>query len=56
MYAAPRSEPAAIKRVGDFSAKRVSRDWDMRNPVVAKIVTDKELPERDQSTGVKYPF
>ena len=59
VYAAPRTDPKAIKRVGDFSARRVSLAWDMQNPVVARFVTEKELPEKevpDRSTGVQYPF
>ena len=56
VYAAQRSDPTTIKKVGDFSAKRVSKEWDMRNPVVGKIVTDKVLPERGLTTGIKYPF
>ena len=56
VYAAPRSEPKAINRVGDCTARRVSREWDLRNPVVARIATDKELPVKERSTGVAYPF
>jgi len=43
VYAAPRTDPKAIKRVGEFSAKRVSSEWDLRDPVVARRVTDKML-------------
>mgnify|MGYP006104766565 CR=1 FL=1 len=43
VYSAPRAEPKAIKRVGGFEAKRLNRDWDLRDPAVAKRVTDKVL-------------
>ena len=43
VFAAPRAEPKAIKRVGGFEAKRVNRDWDLRDAAVAKRVTDKML-------------
>lgn len=54
VYATPRADPRALTRVGVFDAKRVSTQWDMRNPIVARIVTDKDLPER--STSERYPF
>ena len=43
VYSAPRAEPKAIKRVGGFEAKRLNREWDLRDPAVAKRVTDKVL-------------
>ena len=43
VFAAPRAEPKALKRVGTFSARKVTSSWDLRDPVVAKRVTDKML-------------
>ena len=44
VFAKIRSEPnSPLKKVGSFEAKRVSEDWDLRNPVVARRVTDKVL-------------
>ena len=45
VYAAPRANPKAIAKVGGFDARRVSSEWDLRNPVVARRVSDKALPE-----------
>ena len=56
VFAAPKSSPQAMQRVGAFSARRLSAEWDMRNPIVSRIVTDKVLPERATTTGVRYPF
>ena len=43
VFAAPRSEPSGLRRVGSFKAKRVSTDWDLANPSVARRVTEKML-------------
>jgi hypothetical protein len=43
VYAAPRADPKAIKRVGEFTAKKVTSAWDLRDPVVSRRVTDKML-------------
>jgi hypothetical protein len=43
VFAAPRSEPSGLRRVGSFEAKRVSTDWDLANPSVARRVTEKML-------------
>lgn len=44
VYAAPKANPKGIAKVGSFEAKRVSSDWDLRNPIIAQRVTDKVLP------------
>ena len=44
VFAAPKANPKGIAKVGGFEARRVSSEWDMRNPVIARRVTDKELP------------
>ena len=44
VYAAPRADPRALAKVGNVEARRVSSEWDLRNPVVARRVTDKALP------------
>ena len=47
VFAAPRADPkAGLRKVGFFDAKRVSNEWDMREPTVARRVTEKALPER----------
>ena len=43
VYAAPKANPKALAKVGGFEAKRVTKDWDLRDARVAKIVTDKVL-------------
>ena len=43
VFAAPRSEPSGLRRVGSFEAKRVSTDWDLANQSVARRVTEKML-------------
>lgn len=43
VYASPRSDPKAIRRVGAFDARRVNRAFDLRDPVVARRVSDKVL-------------
>ena len=43
VFAAPRSDPSGLRRVGSFTAKRVSTDWDLTNPVIARRVTEKLL-------------
>ena len=43
VYAAPRANPKGLAKVGGFEAKRVTKDWDLRDARVAKIVTDKVL-------------
>ena len=44
VYAAPRANPKGLAKVGGFEARRVSTEWDLRNPVVSKRVTDTALP------------
>ena len=41
VYAAPRSDPKALRKVGVFDARRVSREWQLRDPAVARRVADK---------------
>lgn len=43
VFAAPRSDPAAIRRVGTFKSRKVSGEWDLKNPDVASRVTNKIL-------------
>jgi hypothetical protein len=43
VYAAPRADPKALRRVGGFDARRVNSAWDLRDAAVAKRVTDKML-------------
>ena len=43
VFAAPRAEPKALRRVGGFEARRVNREWDLRDAAVARRVTDKVL-------------
>ena len=43
VFAHPRSDPKSIRKVGTFDAKRVSKEWSLQNPVVARRVTDKVL-------------
>ena len=43
VYAAPRADPKSLAKVGGFEAKRVTKDWDLRDARVARVVTDKML-------------
>ena len=43
VYAAPRADPKAIKRVGNFDARRVSKAYDLRDPIVARRVSGTAL-------------
>lgn len=43
VFAQPRSDPKSIRKVGTFDAKRVSKEWSLQDPVVARRVTDKIL-------------
>ena len=43
VFAAPRNDPKSIRKVGSFDARRVSKEWDLRDPVVARRITDKAL-------------
>ena len=43
VYASPRGDPSNLRRVGNFVSKRVSGEWDLRNPVVSRQITDKIL-------------
>ena len=43
VFAAPRSDPAALRRVGTFKSRQVSAQWDLKDPGVASRVTDKML-------------
>jgi len=43
VFAAPRSDPAALRRVGTFKSRQVSAQWDLKDPSVASRVTDKML-------------
>lgn len=43
VFAAPRSDPSALRRVGTFKSRQVSSEWDLKDPNVASRVTDKML-------------
>jgi len=43
VYAAPRADPKALRKVGTFSARRVNTAFDLRDASVARMVTEKLL-------------
>lgn len=43
VYAMPRADPSKLAKVGQFSARRLGGAWDLRDPVVARRVTNKIL-------------
>ena len=44
VFAQPRADPSMkLAKVGTFNARRISSEWDLRDPVVARQVTSKVL-------------
>ena len=43
VYAMPRADSSKLAKVGSFNARRLGAEWDLRDPVVARRVTDKVL-------------
>ena len=51
IYASPRGDASAVRRIGSFEARRISREWSLQDPVIARRVTDTVVPARDESVG-----
>ena len=52
VFAQPRSDPNGLKKVGSFDAKRVSGQWDMRDPAIGRRVTNTALPDSLSRAGL----